>query len=85
MTAHPETDPVTSDVAELRRCCDVRTARVDGQLALLAQRTEQYEREADELHSRLTRIEHGRWPLPSVAALTGIAALAVAVWQVLAP
>ncbi|MEU6118922.1 hypothetical protein ABZ840_30805 [Streptomyces sp. NPDC047117] len=85
MTAHPDTDPVTSDVAELRRCCDVRTARVDGQLALLAQRTEQYEREADELHSRLTRIEHGRWPLPSVAALTGIAALAVAVWQVLAP
>ncbi|MER7396052.1 hypothetical protein ABT381_11100 [Streptomyces sp. NPDC000151] len=83
MTAHPESDPVATDVAELRRCCDVRTARVDGQLALLAQRSEQYEREADELHSRLTRIEHGRWPLPSIVALTGIAALAVAVWQVL--
>ncbi|MBZ4017278.1 hypothetical protein [Streptomyces purpurogeneiscleroticus] len=83
MTAHPETELVATDVAELRRCCDVRTARVDGQLALLAQRTESYERDAEELASRLTQIEHGRWPLPSVAALTGIAALAVAVWQVL--
>lgn len=84
MTAHPDTDPTAADVAELRRCLDVRTARVDGQLALLAQRSEQYEREADDLQTRITRIEQGRWPLPSVAALTGLAALAVAVWQVMA-
>ncbi|MFI2188573.1 hypothetical protein [Streptomyces sioyaensis] len=38
MTAQPETDPVTADSAELRRLLDVRTARVDGQLALLARR-----------------------------------------------
>lgn len=49
MTAHPEPDLVTADLAELRRLLDVRTARVDGQLALLAQRSEQKERDADEL------------------------------------
>ncbi|MEV0369784.1 hypothetical protein AB0I10_08150 [Streptomyces sp. NPDC050636] len=81
MTAHPETEPVTADLAELRRCLDVRTARVDGQLALHAQRSEQNARDADELQARVTRLENGRWPLPSVAALTGLAALVVALWQ----
>ncbi|REK87191.1 hypothetical protein DY245_28110 [Streptomyces inhibens] len=81
MTAHPEPDLVTADLAELRRLLDVRTARVDGQLALLAQRSEQYERDADELHARVTRLESARWPLPSLAALTGLAALVVALWQ----
>ncbi|MFG2136758.1 hypothetical protein [Streptomyces sp. NPDC048650] len=81
MTAHPETDLVTADLAELRRCLDVRTARVDGQLALLSQRAEQHARDADELQARVTRLESTRWPLPSLAALTGLAALVVAVWQ----
>ncbi|UKY49099.1 hypothetical protein [Streptomyces inhibens] len=81
MTAHPEPDLVTADLAELRRLLDVRTARVDGQLALLAQRSEQYERDADELQARVTRLESARWPLPSLAALTGLAALVVALWQ----
>ncbi|MFD7669266.1 hypothetical protein [Streptomyces sp. NPDC059788] len=81
MTAHPEPDLVATDMAELRRCLDVRTARVDGQLALLAQRSEQNERDAGDLQARVTRLEHSRWPLPSVAALTGLAALAIAVWQ----
>jgi hypothetical protein len=82
VTAHPEPDPVTAELAELRRCLDVRTARVDGQLALLAQRTEHCARDADELQGRVTRLETGRWPLPSLAALTGLGALAVAFWQV---
>ncbi|MFI0713929.1 hypothetical protein ACH4SK_25370 [Streptomyces inhibens] len=81
MTAHPEPDLVTADLAELRRLLDVRTARVDGQLALLAQRSEQYERDADELQARVTQLESARWPLPSLAALTGLAALVVALWQ----
>ncbi|MGP8303010.1 hypothetical protein ACTPOK_34745 [Streptomyces inhibens] len=81
MTAHPEPDLVAADLAELRRLLDVRTARVDGQLALLAQRSEQYERDADELQARVTRLESARWPLPSLAALTGLAALVVALWQ----
>ncbi|MET9291992.1 hypothetical protein [Streptomyces sp. NPDC003077] len=81
MTAQSEPDLVATETADLRRSLDVRTARVDGQLALLAQRSDQSEREAGELHARVTRLEHGRWPLPSVAALTGLAALVIAVWQ----
>ncbi|MFJ9410055.1 hypothetical protein [Streptomyces sp. NPDC101393] len=83
MTAHPESDLVAAELAELRRSLDVRTARVDGQLALLAQRTEQYVRDADELQARVTRLETARWPLPSLAALTGLAALVVTFWQAL--
>lgn len=83
MTAHPETDLVTADLAELRRQLDVRTARVGGHLALLAQRSAQYERDAEDLQARVTRLESTRWPLPSLAALTGLAALMVAVWQAL--
>ncbi|MGW7578634.1 hypothetical protein [Streptomyces sp. NPDC054765] len=81
MTAHPEPDLVTADLAELRRLLDVRTARVDGQLALLAQRSEQNERDADDVQSRVTRLESTRWPLPSLTALIGLAALVVALWQ----
>lgn len=61
MTAHPEPDLVAADLAELRRLLDVRTARVDGQLALLAQRSAQYERDADDLQARVTRLESTRW------------------------
>lgn len=83
MTAHPEPDLVTADLAELRRLLDVRSARVDGQLALLAQRSEQQARDADDVQARVARLEHTRWPLPSLAALTGLAALLVALWQAL--
>ncbi|WP_043263582.1 hypothetical protein [Streptomyces sp. CT34] len=81
MTAHREPDLIAADLAELRRLLDVRTAKVDGQLALQAQRSEQTTRDADELQARVTRLESGRWPLPSVAALTGLAALVVTLWQ----
>ncbi|AIA02574.1 MULTISPECIES: hypothetical protein [Streptomyces] len=81
MTAHRDTDPITADLAELRRLLDVRTATVDGQLRLQAERCEQNTRDADELQARVTRLESRRWPLPSLVALTGLAALAATVWQ----
>ncbi|MEU7637773.1 MULTISPECIES: hypothetical protein [unclassified Streptomyces] len=81
MTAHQDTDPIAADLAELRRLLDVRTATVDGQLRLQAQRCEQTTRDADELQARVTRLESRRWPLPSLAALTALAALAAALWQ----
>ncbi|WP_411144216.1 hypothetical protein [Streptomyces sp. x-80] len=84
MTAHPEPDLVAADLAEMRRRLDVRTAEVEGRLALISQRSAQYERDADELHARVTQLESGRWPLPSLAALTGLAALLVTLWQAVA-
>ncbi|MER6052059.1 hypothetical protein K2224_23750 [Streptomyces sp. BHT-5-2] len=81
MTAHRDPDILAADLAELRRLLDVRTAKVDGQLRLQAQRCEQNTRDADELQARLTRLESRRWPLPSLAALAGLAAGAAALWQ----
>ncbi|GHK03153.1 hypothetical protein ACWEWI_24660 [Streptomyces sp. NPDC003753] len=83
MTADPEHPVVHGELAELRRRLDVAYARVEGGLALLSHRTEETAKELDELHTRLITLEHARWPLPAVAALTAVGALVVAVWQAL--
>ncbi|MGW2746362.1 hypothetical protein [Streptomyces sp. NPDC001450] len=84
MTADPEHPVVHGELAELRRRLDVAYARVEGGLALLSHRTAETAKELDELHTRMSSLEHARWPLPSVAALTALGALVVTVWQVLA-
>ncbi|MFF7730230.1 MULTISPECIES: hypothetical protein [Streptomyces] len=81
MTMHPEQATRTAELAELRRSLDVGVVRIDGHLALLTQRSDQSERDITEMADRVRALEHGRWPLPSLAALTGVAALALAVWQ----
>ncbi|MEV5239327.1 hypothetical protein AB0K89_09440 [Streptomyces cinnamoneus] len=81
MTTHPEHAARAAELAELRRSLDVGVVRIDGHLALLTQRSDQAERDLDEVTQRVRALEHGKWPLPSLAALTGLAGLAVAVWQ----
>ncbi|MEU5429098.1 hypothetical protein AB0H73_26385 [Streptomyces olivoreticuli] len=81
MTSHPEHAVKSAELAELRRSLDVGVVRIDGHLALLTQRGDQTEHEIAELGERVRALEHGTWPLPSIAALTGVAALALAVWQ----
>ncbi|MFI1925166.1 hypothetical protein [Streptomyces sp. NPDC020377] len=84
MTADPEHPVVHGELAELRRRLDVAYARVEGGLALLSHRTEETAKELDELHTRMISLEHARWPLPSLAALTALGALVATVWQALA-
>ncbi|MFF1441666.1 hypothetical protein [Streptomyces sp. NPDC058295] len=84
MTADPEHPVVQGELAELRRRLDVAYARVEGGLALLSHRTEQTAKEVDELNTRMISLEHARWPLPSLAALTALGALVATVWQALA-
>ncbi|MEU7056510.1 hypothetical protein [Streptomyces sp. NPDC046197] len=84
MTADPEHPVLPGELAELRRRLDVAYARVEGGLALLSHRTEETAKELDELHTRIISLEHARWPLPAVAALTAVGALVATVWQVLA-
>lgn len=81
MTADPEHPVVHGELAELRRRLDVAYAQVEGGLALLTHRTEETAKELDELNSRLHSLEHTRWPLPSVAALTAVGALVATIWQ----
>lgn len=81
MTADPEQPVVNGELADLRRRLDVAYARVEGGLTLLNHRTEETAKTVDELSTRLTTLEHARWPLPSIAAITAAGALVVAVWQ----
>lgn len=84
MTADPEHPVVHGELAELRRRLDVAYARVEGGLALITHRAEETAKELDELNTRMVSLEHARWPLPSLAALTALGALALTVWQALA-
>ncbi len=83
MTTDPEHPVVHGELAELRRRLDVAYARVEGGLALLSHRTEETDKELDDLAARIVALEHGRWPLPAVAAVTAVGALIVAIWQAL--
>ncbi|RLU92232.1 hypothetical protein CTZ27_20535 [Streptomyces griseocarneus] len=81
MTSHPERVVKAAELAELRRNLDVGVVRIDGEISLLTQRSEQTEHEIAEMCERVRALEHGSWPLPSITALTGIAALVLAIWQ----
>ncbi|MEU2263286.1 hypothetical protein ABZ557_24055 [Streptomyces sp. NPDC019645] len=81
MTTDPDHLAAVEEFAELRRSLDVGLARIDGHLALLTQRHDRIDRDVDDLAARVVTLEHSRWPLPAVAALTALGALAVAVWQ----
>ena len=81
MTADPEHPVVQGELAELRRRLDVAYAQVEGGLTLLTHRTKETAKELDELNTRISTLEHARWPLPAVAVLTALGALVVAIWQ----
>ncbi|MFF6782365.1 hypothetical protein [Streptomyces sp. NPDC012510] len=83
MAIDPEHPVVHGELAELRRRLDVAHTRVEGGLTLLSHRAEQNAKELDDLSARVVVLEHSRWPLPAVAALTALGALVVSVWQVL--
>lgn len=80
------TEPDASDVAleleRLRGSVDAGFARLNGRLDLLAQRHDQTDRRLDEHDGRLDRGEQRRWPLPSVAGLVALAALALSAWEI---
>ncbi|MGW0660895.1 hypothetical protein [Streptodolium elevatio] len=84
MTRSTEThDPasVALELAELRRSVDVGFATTRGDLALLLQRADQADKVLDEHDARICVLERARWPLPSVAALTGLSGLCISAWQ----
>ncbi|MBP5890656.1 hypothetical protein [Streptomyces scabiei] len=72
---------VAVELERLRGTVETGFARTDGQLALLVQRGDQTDRKIDDHETRLDALERNRWPLPSLAALTSLCALAVTLWQ----
>jgi len=83
VTADPEHPVIPGELAELRRSLEVGLTRIEGGLALLTQRDDQTSKDLDDLSARVVALEHTRWPLPAVAVVAAVGALAVAVWQAL--
>ncbi|MEV4438984.1 hypothetical protein AB0K09_08195 [Streptomyces sp. NPDC049577] len=71
---------VALELERLRGTVEAGFARVDGALALLVQRSDQSDRQLADHEVRLDALERARWPLPSLAALTGLAGLLTAVY-----
>uniref|UniRef100_A0AAU2V792 Uncharacterized protein n=1 Tax=Streptomyces sp. NBC_00003 TaxID=2903608 RepID=A0AAU2V792_9ACTN len=80
----PDGDVVLA-LAELQRSLEVGLARIDGQLALLVQRSDQIDKAVEDLEERVTALEKTRWPLATIAAITAMIGCAVAVWQAISP
>ncbi|MFE3762261.1 hypothetical protein ACFXPI_10910 [Streptomyces sp. NPDC059104] len=59
-------------------------AELRGQLGLALQRTDQAEADIDALEQRVESLERARWPLPSIAAVTGLAGLGLTLYQLVA-
>jgi len=70
-------------LAELRATVEVGFARIDGQLALLVQRSDQTDKALEELEERVGALEKTRWPLPTLAVLASITAVALTVVSLL--
>jgi hypothetical protein len=66
-------------LAELRQALEVGFARIDGQLALLVQRSDQTDKALEDLEERVSALEKTRWPLPTVAVLASITAVVLTV------
>ncbi|MGW2177715.1 hypothetical protein ACWCXX_06370 [Streptomyces sp. NPDC001732] len=73
MTPPPGSDRVAVELAEMRG--EIRTgfAELNGRLDLALQRTATAESDISALQERVAALERGRWPLPAIAAVTGVA------------
>ncbi|MCA6093502.1 hypothetical protein LE181_15200 [Streptomyces sp. SCA3-4] len=80
----PDPTPVALELERLHRSVEVGFARLDGQLALLVQRSDQTDGRLVDLDARVDELERARWPLPSVAAVVALAALLLSLWQTIA-
>jgi predicted nuclease with TOPRIM domain len=80
----PETTALTAELAHLRGdyagfgrdLGEIKTA-----CAVLVERSNRTEKDVGELEQRVASLEKARWPLPSIAAVCGVAGLGMALWQ----
>ncbi|MFJ5307488.1 hypothetical protein [Streptomyces sp. NPDC088350] len=70
-------------LAELRATVEVGFARIDGQLALLVQRSDQTDKALEGLEQRVSSLETRRWPLATLTVLVAVAGLALGVFGAL--
>ncbi|MDJ0464972.1 hypothetical protein [Streptomyces sp. H27-C3] len=74
---------VALELSELRRSLEVGLARIDGQLALIVQRSDQIDKDVVDLQTRVIALERARWPLPTLSVLIALGALVLGAWGAL--
>ncbi|MFF8839568.1 hypothetical protein [Streptomyces sp. NPDC015130] len=76
-----ESGQVVLELERLRGTVETGFARVDGQLALLVQRSDQTDKQLADHDARLDTLEKSRWPIASVATLVSLAALGLTLYE----
>ncbi|WP_156722690.1 hypothetical protein [Streptomyces apocyni] len=80
----PPEPNVALELERLRGAMEVGFAQLNGRLDVSLQRTSQTEADIDQLEQRVEALERARWPLPSLAALVGLAALGLTLYEIAA-
>ncbi|WP_432135138.1 hypothetical protein [Streptomyces sp. bgisy154] len=86
---------VAVELERLRGTVETGFARIDGQLALLVQRSDRAEedvrqlredvqKDVAELRGEVEELKRTRWPLASIGALTALAALGLTLYGLIA-
>lgn len=83
MVTPQESTQVAVELERLRGALTTGFAELNGRLDTTLQRTGQTEKDIEDLQVRMAALERARWPFPSLAALVGLAALAIALIPVL--
>lgn len=89
----PESTAVAVELERLRGTVATGFAEVKGSLAVLVERSDRNERDLTQLRqdtekdigdirTEIENLKRGRWPLPAVAALTGLAALGLTLYEI---
>lgn len=73
MVTPQESTQVAVELERLRGAVDTGFATLNGRLDTALQRTTQVEKDIGDLVTRVSSLERARWPLPSLAALVGLA------------
>ncbi|GGP56107.1 hypothetical protein [Streptomyces abikoensis] len=76
----PDQAAVAVELERLRGSVDTGFATLNGKLEVALQRTTALESDIAALNQRVSTLEKGRWPLPSLAALVGLIGLLVSVY-----
>ncbi|WP_424891778.1 hypothetical protein [Streptomyces sp. XH2] len=75
---------VAVELERLRGSVDTGFARLEGRLDVLLQRTTAAETDIAAMEARIAALEKARWPLPSLAAIVGVAALLLSLYGTIA-
>ncbi|MDH2392305.1 hypothetical protein QCN29_26720 [Streptomyces sp. HNM0663] len=73
---------VALELERLRGAVDTGFAKLNGRLDVALQRTSQTETDIEELKQEVEALKRARWPLPSLAAVTGLAAIGLTLYEI---